>query len=262
MKTFDNIHQAYQEVLKDVRDNYDYRCSPRGQDVREIVDYQFRILNPKAEPIVTRDDERNQKIISYTKKECDLYDSCSNKVEDFMKASKFWGKIANPDGTVNSAYGYLIWKKKSFGNAAYENETIKFDELNGVKNAEVKEAVMRTPWEWAKESLIKDKDTRQAFLKFSLPEHQWMGNKDQTCTMHANFLIRENRLNLSVVMRSNDVVLGLAYDMPWFISLIYKMVDELLPYYPDLEVGSYTHCAHSFHMYERNIETVNKMLGE
>ena len=267
MKTYDNIHQCYVSILKEVRDNYEYRSSPRGLPVREILDFTFRIKNPKAEAIVTRDPERNEVIARYTKDECELYDSCSNDVEDFAKASSFWRKLANPDKTVNSAYGYLIWKNKSHGNPRFE--TALYDENNNPmylanvpENREELQAARRTPWEWAKESLIKDKDTRQAILRFSLPEHQWIGNKDQTCTMHGNFLIRENKLNFSVVMRSNDAVLGLAYDLPWFVSLMDRMVEELRPYYPDLEVGHYTHTVHSFHMYERDLDRVNKMIGD
>ena len=230
--------------------------------VREKLDYTFRVLNPVNEPIVTHDQERNKKIESYTAKEVELYDGCSNKVEDFMKASKFWGKLANPDGTVNSAYGYLIWKNKSHG-SDFETvqKVVSRDDSSG-GSISIMEPKRRTPWEWAKESLIKDKDTRQAVLRFSLPEHQWMGNKDQTCTMHGNFLIRDNKLNLSVVMRSNDLVLGLVYDMPWFVSLIDKMVEELKPHYPDLQKGFYTHTVHSLHIYEKNEETVLKMIGE
>ena len=119
----------------------------------------------------------------------------------------------------------------------------------------------RTPWEWAKQSLLNDKDTRQAFIKFSLPEHQYMGNKDQVCTMHGNFLIREDKLHLSIVMRSNDLTLGLVYDLPWFISLMDRMVGELKPQYPNLEKGHYTHMVHSMHIYDRDEKKILKMLG-
>lgn len=247
---FNNIHEAYLGVLQDVYFNPDYKAAPRGLPIREKLDYTFRIVNPVAESIVTKDPERNKVIESYTAKETELYDSCSNRVEDFVKASKFWGQIANVDGTVNSAYGYLIWKNASHGNAKYERE------------GAFSTPIMRTPWQWAKESLIADKDTRQAILRFSLPEHQWKGNKDQTCTMHGNFLIRDNKLNLSIVMRSNDLVLGLVYDLPWFISLMDKMVAELKPHYPELEKGIYSHTVHSLHIYERDEEKVLKMLGE
>lgn len=245
MKTYTNIHEAYIETLKDIYFNYDYRAAPRGLPVREKTDYSFRITSPRVEPIVTADQARNLVIASYTAKEVELYNSCANTALEFAKASKFWEKLANPDGTVNSAYGYLIWKNESHGNSKFE-----LMQRN------------RTPWEWAKMSLISDKDSRQAIVRFSLPEHQWVGNKDQTCTMHANFLIREDKLNLSVVMRSNDLVLGLVYDLPWFISLIDRMVDELKPHYPNLTKGTYTHTVHSLHIYEKNEEMVLKMIGE
>lgn len=258
MNTYENIHRAYIETLKDVYFNPDFVVAPRGLHIREKLDYTFRITNPKNEAIVTSDPERNKTIASYTQKETELYDSCSNSAEDFGKASKFWLKLANPDGTVNSAYGHLIWKNKSHGNPIYE--IAEYEKKNGA-TIFYRNELMRTPWEWAKESLIKDKDTRQAIVRFSLPEHQWVGNKDQTCTMHANFLIREDKLHMSVVMRSNDLVLGLVYDMPWFISLMDKMVEELKSTYPNLTKGTYTHTVHSLHIYEKDEEMVKRMIG-
>jgi thymidylate synthase len=245
MKIHNNIHEAYIESLKDVYYNYDFRSSPRGLPIREKLDYVFRVMNPTNEPIVTHDLERNKVIVSYTAKETELYNSCVNTAEEFGKASKFWLNLANPDGTVNSAYGYLIWKNSSHGNPSYEHG----------------DNVMRTPWEWAKQSLIQDKDTRQALLRFSLPEHQWMGNKDQTCTLNGLFLIRDNKLNLSITMRSNDLWLGLTYDLPWFMSLMDRMVEELKPYYPDLTKGHYTHIVHSLHLYERDEEKIKRAIG-
>lgn len=264
------IHEAYLQTLWDVFYSPDCVSAPRGQKVREKFDYSFTIRQPKVEYIKTRDPERNKVIEAYSQKEFELYESCSNKVEDFEKASKFWGKLANPDGTVNSAYGYLIWKNKSHG-CAFEQEQVEdraFWDPALTLNSEFSPGKvhrmvpkMRTPWEWAKESLIADKDTRQAILRFSLPEHQWMGNKDQTCTLHGIFMIRDNKLNLTINMRSNDLTLGLVYDLPWFISLMYKMRDELKEVYPDLEIGNYTHYVHNLHVYDRDEEKIRKMLG-
>lgn len=259
-----DIHDAYWTALDAVWFHPQFTCAPRGQRVREILNYQFTILNPVPEPIKTHDEERNKVIESYTAKEVELYDSGTNKVEDFAKASKFWNKIANPDGTVNSAYGHLIWHKKSLGNE-FEQEHLPcpIHTKYGTGKGSVLRTVtkLRTPWEWAKDSLIADKDTRQALLKFSLAEHLWMGNKDQVCTLEGIFMIREDKLHFSVNMRSNDLTLGLVYDLPWFISLMYKMRDELKETYPNLEIGSYTHLAHSMHIYERDEEKVLKMLG-
>lgn len=263
MKTFVNISEAYLGVLRDVYFHPDVKSAPRGQPVREKLDYSFRIMYPTSDAIVTKDSKRNETIASYTAKEVALYDSCTNSAEDFGKASKFWLSLANPDGTVNSAYGHLIWEKQSHGSDFEQRPEVIFAPTQpGDGSVSVSKPVRRTPWNWAKESLIADKDTRQAILRFSLPEHQWVGNKDQTCTMHGNFLIRDNMLHFSVVMRSNDLTLGLVYDLPWFCGLMDKMVDELKDVYPDLKKGFYTHTVHSLHIYEKNEEMVLKMLGE
>lgn len=258
MKEYKTIHEAYINTLADVYDEPDHVAEPRGQKTREKLDYAFRVLEPVAEPIRTFDLARNEVIRDYTAKEVALYNSCSNDVEDFAEASKFWLKLQNPDGTVNSAYGYLIWKNKSHGNSFELHKDI--EQANGEYVIDAYNP-MRTPWEWAKTSLLDDKDTRQAILRFSLPEHQWKGNKDQTCTLHGIFLIRDNKLNLTITMRSNDLTLGLVYDLPWFISLMGRMREELSGKYTDLKIGTYTHIVHSLHIYDRDEEKILKMLG-
>jgi len=266
MEKYENLHEAYLGTLADVYDNPDYVCAPREQTIREKLYYGFQITNPTSEAIRTHDSSRNDIIESYTKKECDLYNSGTNCAEDFGKASKFWLKLQNPDGTVNSAYGHLIKFKKSHGNPMYE-----FSATAGTLGCSVAEMTeqlmqksidyMRTPWEWCVDALKSDKNTRQAILRFSLPEHFYKGNKDLTCTLSGNFHIRDNKLLFRVHMRSNDLTLGLVYDLPWFISLMQDMIDELIDIYPDLEIGTYTHTVDSLHIYDRDEEKILKMLG-
>mgnify|MGYP006286015869 CR=1 FL=1 len=263
MKVYITPSEAYLGTLEDVYLNPDVKSSPRGQPVREKLDYMFRVLQPDNSSLVTKDAKRNEIIASYTGKEVGLYDSCTNLAEEFGRASKFWLNLANPDGTVNSAYGHLIWAKKSHG-SDFETKTEKhpgFWDTDPIGGVFTLVPVKRTPWEWCVESLKRDKDTRQAVLRFSLPEHFWIGNKDQVCTLHGNFLIRDNKLNLSVTMRSNDLMLGLVYDLPWFCSLMDKMIDDLKDTYPDLQKGHYTHIVHSLHIYEKDEEKIRKMLG-
>lgn len=264
MKIFDNVHDAYLNTLDTVLFRPQFTgVSPRGLETREIMNYTFSINKPKIEYIKTNCETRNKIIESYSKKEFDLYNSGTNKTEDFAKAAKFWNTIGNPDGTVNSAYGHLIWHKKSHGNLSMQF----YDELKNGKQIRadqigvLSENGMKTPWEWAKYCLKQDKHTRQAILRFSLPEHQWEGNKDQTCTMHGNFLIRNDQLHFTVVMRSNDLMKGLVYDLPWFVSLMHQMVKELKSIYPKLEVGTYTHTVHSMHIYKPDYIRILKMLG-
>lgn len=242
MRKFKTLSEAYLATLEEVLDRPEYTCSPRGQKIYEITDYSFRVEDPTPEPIITLDSTRNVTIASYTEKEKVLYNSCSNRVEDFARASKFWEKLANPDGTVNSAYGALIWKDKSLGNTDFDSD-------------------MLTPWEWSKAALMADKDTRQATMPFSRPDHFWNDNKDFVCTRHVQWQIRDDKLNMSVVMRSNDLVKGTVYDCPWFVGLMFKMIDELKLAYPQLQIGHYTHLAHSIHLYEKDIPIILGMLG-
>lgn len=264
MKKFNDIHEAYLGILADVYDNPDYICSPRGQQIREKMYYAFQITEPKSETIITKDLSRNKTIASYTDKEKKLYDSGTNLADKFAEASKFWKEIANPDGTINSAYGYLIKHNKSHGNPKYELFShFKYLDTDEIVNYLIDHSpsVMRTPWEWCVDALKSDKDTRQAILRFSLPEHFYKGNKDMTCTLDGNFHIRNDRLLFRVHMRSNDLTLGLAYDLPWFISLAEDMVKELKVTYPDLQIGPYTHIVDSMHIYDRDEDRILKMLG-
>jgi len=234
--------EAYLKILEDVLLEPEFICSPRGQNIFEVTNAVIEILQPSAEPIITRDEDRNAVIATYTQKEKEVYESMSSSVADFEKISKFWGKLANPDGTVNSAYGYLIKGLADHGHPEFEG-------------------VMRTPYQWCLESLQADKDTRQALMRFSRPEHFYKDVKDFTCTTHGNWLIRDNALHLSIVMRSNDVVKGTAYDWPYFMGLMDDMLLDLKDTYPDLEKGTFTHMAHSLHIYENTVETVKKMIG-
>lgn len=237
---------AYLAVLDDVWSRYSHRSAPRGLAVRERLNYVFTVDNPSDGPITTKDAARNEVIRRYVEKEFKLYRDKTNLVEAFIEASKFWKKIANPDGTINSAYGYLIWGCRSYGNAMYEPGPGNF----------------RSPWDWCVKRLTEDSQTRHAVLHFARPDHYWSGNRDQVCTLAGQFQIREGRLHLTVTMRSNDVVKGLVYDMPWFCSLISEMITSLRPVYPDLRPGTYTHVANNLHVYESDEKVVLSMLGQ
>jgi thymidylate synthase len=234
--------EAYQGVLDRVLNNPDYYSAPRGIPVYEVMNLVYTVENPSDQAIITKDLERNKVIASYTEKEKVWYDSGNTSVESAIQISKFWGKLANPDGTVNSNYGYLIFYDKSEGDTRYEK-------------------VLRTPWEWCVNALKTDINTRQAVLRINKSKHLWNGNKDVVCTLHGIFSVRNNQVNLTIVQRSLDCVTGLVYDMPFFCSLIPKMVDSLKSSYPDLKIGKFTHIVHNAHIYEKDLEKVKKMLG-
>jgi thymidylate synthase len=79
--------------------------------------------------------------------------------------------------------------------------------------------------------------------------------------MHGIFMVRRGKLNFSIVMRSNDLVKGLVYDLPFFVYLMERMVGELKSCGHDVSMGQYRHMAHSMHIYQSDVPRVKKMLG-
>jgi thymidylate synthase len=84
----------------------------------------------------------------------------------------------------------------------------------------------------------------------------WM-SKDVPCTVAWHFQLRNNRLNLTVFMRSNDAWLGLPYDTLSFTT-VQRAVASAIGVIP----GVYTLVASNLHLYDRNIEDALKVVNE
>src|SRR5574344_10803 len=225
-----NFAELYTNVMDQIYLHPDYECAPRGQKIKECLNVMMEIENP-LDNLFKCDDKRYTLFTGYLKKEMCLYLNGTNSVKEFAKASSFWNKIANPDGeTINSAYGNLIF------NPSLDDGRSQFD--------------------WAFDCLKSDKDSRQAFMRFNNTSHQYAGVKDLPCTFVFLFHIRDNKLNATVTMRSNDIVKGLAYDVPSFTLFQYLMYLKLKDVYPELQMGTYTHLSHSLHVYECDFELI------
>lgn len=72
---------------------------------------------------------------------------------------------------------------------------------------------------------------------------------DRPCTVYISFMIRRGALITSTYMRSQDVYLGLTYDLVMF-SQLHQTVASIL----DVEPGDHVHAVQSMHLYERDIE--------
>lgn len=73
------------------------------------------------------------------------------------------------------------------------------------------------------------------------------GNDSPACLQHLHFFIRNNKLDCSVLFRSNDLPEATFMNMWGLIKLQEKIANEL-----GIEVGTYTHRANSMHVYEKN----------
>lgn len=226
-----DFSDVYKQSLISLFNNPQYETSPRGLKIKENTDVALVIENPLSS--IYKNEVRSSQY-KYISAELLWYFIGDNSISFIKKYAKFWETIQNLDGTANSSYGNLIFTRKNgFGYSQYA---------------------------WAFSSLFSDKDSRQAILHFNLPEHQYTGNKDFVCTMYAIFQIRDNKLNLTVTMRSNDAIWGTPTDVAFFSVLQSQMLKHLQFKYPELELGTYTHICNSYHLYEHHFEIVEKML--
>jgi thymidylate synthase len=220
--TFQNIIKHIDESQANANN-----ADPRGLKVKESILSSF-IIDPASSIANFENRKFNWKYLAgelawYLKKDRDV---------DFIgNFSGFWSTLTNPDSNeINSNYGSLVFNKEQFG--------------------------------WVIDSLVADKYSRQAIMFFNQPKFQFKENKDFVCTMYSNFFIRDNKLNMKVQMRSNDIFYGLTFDAPFFAFLMQSVHIKLLETYPDLELGQYYHFADNLHYYERHFDLAGKIVEE
>lgn len=223
-----DFSQRFKNLVIEI-DDYGDVSKPRDLEVKELLLADLEI-NP-TQPIANFAARAfNWK---YFAGEMAWYLHRDTNIDYINNFSGFWKGITNP-GTneINSNYGNLVINDDQIG--------------------------------WVIDSLLADNNSRQAIMFFNQPKFQFKGNKDFVCTMYANFFIRDNKLNMKIQMRSNDVFYGLTFDAPFFsflmqtIYLILKKDQK----YKDLELGTYYHYADNLHFYERHYDIVNKIANE
>lgn len=222
-KTVNEVWQKGFEALKAQAEKGYNADSRDGGVVGEILDAVFCVEDPTRN-IVTNP-VRNMPM-RYAIGELAWYIAGSNRVSDISRFAKKWVDISDDGVHNNSAYGYRI------------HELFGFDQ-----------------WEHVKEMLIKSPDTRQAVIHIKDPSNT--PTKDTPCTVYLQFFLRDGKLNLSVHMRSNDIWMGVPYDMFSFCFMQMRMAMEL-----GVEIGSYTHYAGSLHMYKRDYQSALKNMEQ
>lgn len=112
------------------------------------------------------------------------------------------------------------------------------------------------------DTLTRDSDSRQAVIT------TWRESppitKDVPCTVSIQFIIRKNKLNTFVTMRSCDLWLGWPYDVFNMSMLSYYVLAHLREYSSDFwttDIGTLDLRANCLHLYERNDGEALDILG-
>jgi len=206
---------------------YSTEIAPRGNKVKETLDLTLDI-----DPLYPCPHFESRPFnLKYFAGEMCWYLSRDRDPKDIIHFAKFWETLKNPfNGTVNSNYGSLIFN----------------DQMS-----------------WAYNQLCKDMFTRQAVMFFNRPIYQFEGNKDFICTLNMLFYIRDNKLNARVSMRSQDIIRGYSYDVPFFSFVLQYMRLWLQKNkYPDLELGKLLLRVDNIHIYEDHFELMDSILNE
>ena len=108
----------------------------------------------------------------------------------------------------------------------------------------------------AYDKLKGDKDTRQAVLLIFDPAKDYRKTKDVPCNNYLKFTIRENKLDLTVYIRSQDMILGMPYDI-----YHWTMFQRLMADFLNLDLGTYYHIMDSAHIYDHDFELSKKIVS-
>jgi len=211
-KVFRNANEAYEYIHNRILlDGVEFG------DTKALFNVGFYMTDPKDRKIVNK--ERNWKE-DYAEAEWQWYLSGDPNVkvlgDIYGKVPEIWKRMADSNGKVNSNYGYQ-WER----------------------NAQL---------DMILEMLKHNKDTRQACVSIYDGKEISDYAFDTPCTYAIQFTIVNNRLDMCVTMRSNDLWYGFCNDQYQFSKL-----QELMAFRLDIETGVYYHFAHNMHLYNDKI---------
>jgi len=140
--------------------------------------------------------------------------------EIYGKIPQIWQRMSDGNGNVNSNYGWQ-WERG---------------------------------WQLDKVvAQLKDNpDTRQASISIYDGKEISRYKHDTPCTYAVQFTVIKDKLNMCVVMRSNDLWYGFCNDQYCF-SKLQELVSERTGY----EMGTYYHFAHNLHIYNDKLPEQN-----
>ena len=209
---FYNANDAFEYFYKTIS-----KHGVRFADTRALFNVGFTIHKPKLNII---SDKKRGWNLEYAEAEWEWYmtgDPSINTLGNlYGKVPEIWKRMADEDGNVNSNYGWQ-WERNN-------------------------------QLDYVIDKLKKHKHTRHAAISiYDGKEHDQFAT-DTPCTYAVQFTNVENRLNMCVTMRSNDLWYGFCNDQYQFSKLL-----ELVCERTGIAMGTYYHFAHNLHIYSNKL---------
>ncbi|MFA5732929.1 MAG: thymidylate synthase [Acidithiobacillus sp.] len=227
-RTADSFDSAYSIMINDLYNN-GIEVTPRGMPTLECNNYIIKIENPR------------KRIITNQKRHLSA---------GFLVAEFLWIISGNDNIDMISYYNkqWLNFTDTSFSGENY---------LNGPYGPRIRNWYGIDQLYEVYNKLKNDKDSRQAVIAIFDPQRDFKIRKDIPCNDFIQFSIRENKLNMSVYVRSQDILFGFPYDI-----FHWTMMQEILASMLNVELGYYVNYSNSLHMYLRNEKTVSLIKDE
>jgi thymidylate synthase len=245
--------QAFRNILQDVKAKGKI-VKPRGEEVIELEHYTYTLP-----PYVRFQSFESRKLsLKYITNEFLWYLRGNPMDTTICQYASMWAGLVNRNGSINSNYGQYIFGEDY--QKLISDPDVDTIAIHGFLTNPIFSRYFNQ-FDKVIDTLTADRDSRRASIMILQQRHLSMKTNDVPCTYSLNFRIRENCLNMSVHMRSQDAIFGMGNDAPTF-SLIQEMVFVMLKeVYPELELGTYYHTADSFHVYKRHYELLEKIAG-
>ena len=211
----DAFHDLYWRI---VRDGVDFAGT------KALFNVGFYIEDPSLNAIFNSKVERNWSV-DYAEAEWQWYLSGDRNIaklgELYGKVPAIWKRMADDEGNVNSNYGWQWYRENQLG--------------------EVISMLKANP------------ETRQAAISIYDAKEISDYTHDTPCTYAVQFTVLNHKLNMSVVMRSNDLWYGFCNDQYQFSNL-----QMLVAHETGYDVGTYYHFAHNLHLYNDKLPVMNE----
>ena len=202
---FNNAQSAFEYFYKEIKEN-----GNKKENTTYLKNVGFYIENPLDNEINSEFRKWNKNYADY---EWNWYLSANPNAEAISKKAPIWKKHMDENGNVMSNYGWQ-WVRKS----------------------QLYRAI---------DKLAANKNTRQAVITIYDGKEIELYEYDTPCTLSVSFTVENNKLCMTVLMRSNDLWFGFCNDQYCF-SLLQKYVADIL----EIEIGWYYHFAIDLHLYD------------
>jgi thymidylate synthase len=216
----DTASEIWSSAWAGLEANGSHRAHARG-DYRELLHVMLSLRDPRQRWISTRSPAINP---AFALAEVIWIVRGRSDAEFLVPWNRSLPKYSGTDATLHGAYGERL--RSRFG----------FDQL-----------------ERAADALSSSPEQRQVVLQIwdpsaDFPTHDGHSrSKDIPCNVSSMLKVVDGRLEWLQVMRSNDIVRGLPYNVVQWTSL-----QEVLAGWMHLDLGSYVHVADSLHVYDRD----------